>query len=139
MKLGHDRPYSEYSAKRDDSTGLLILAIMGALISTMSNVSWPAVGATVGVLSLLTLIWVQIGRPLLRRWRMKSPYQVHFTIIPLQQVKLDHVLQDDRGHHVKELVLPSNMVVEIEIECLPKTSFYEQGCSTLFTNRCMRG
>jgi hypothetical protein len=48
-----------------------------------------------------------------------------FTILPLHQVRLDHVLQDDAAHHVKELVVPANSIIEIEIESVAKTTFHD--------------
>jgi hypothetical protein len=68
---------------------------------------------------------VAVGRPLLRFWRLRAPCEVHFTVVPLQQMRLDYVVQDDVGHHLKEIVLPANKQVEIEIEYVPKMMFEE--------------
>jgi hypothetical protein len=128
VKLGHRGFQPRYGAKPDASLLWVIPVSAGTIMATMTGY-WPAIGAVAGSLGLLILIWAQIIKPLYRLWRMSAPCEVHFTILPLSQVRLDYVLQDDRGHHVKELVVPANSIVEVEIEIVPKTTFHEDNIS----------
>jgi hypothetical protein len=130
VKLGHVTSSTGYAGRTSDRTIVLVMAAFsGSMASHLDGVNWPAVGVALALFSVTLFILVQIIKPALRSWRMKAPCNVHFTILPLQQVKLEHVLQDDLAHHVAELVLPPNSLVEIEIEILPKLSFHEESFS----------
>jgi hypothetical protein len=94
-------------------------------MAMVSQGTWSAIGALAGTCGLLILIATQVIKPLFRYWRIRAPCEVHFTILPLHQVRLDHVLQDDAAHHVKELVVPANSIIEIEIESVAKTTFHD--------------
>ena len=86
---------------------------------------WTIAGAVAAVLVLAITGYDIVIKRLWRRFRLKEPCEVHFAIRPLQQAPLDYILQDDLGHRVKELVVPANQVVEIEIGYEPKIAFHE--------------
>jgi hypothetical protein len=83
---------------------------------------WAKAGATAAILVLLLAILDLIRRGIRYFW-LGRPVKAHFRIPPLGQIELEHVVQDDRGHAVSEMVLPSHSRVEVEIEYVPRISF----------------
>jgi hypothetical protein len=91
----------------------------------MTEGPWTIAGAVAAVIVLAVTGYDIVIKPLWRRFRLKEPCEVHFAIRPLQQARLDYILQDDVGHRVKELVVPANQLVEIEVGYEPKIAFHE--------------
>jgi hypothetical protein len=91
----------------------------------MTEGPWAIAGAVAAIVVLGITGYDIFVRPIWRRFRLRNPCEVHFAIRPLQQATLDYIFQDDQGHRVKELVVPANQLVEIEIGYEPKIAFYE--------------
>jgi len=85
-------------------------------VSQVPESPWPLVGALLSATVLGVAIWVNFIRPAMRRRELASPCDCYFHIRTIDDGKpLGYVQQDDKGHNVKELVLPSHTEVEIEV------------------------
>ena len=77
--------------------------------------------------------YTQIIRPWRRRRKLKRPFKAHFVITSVDRFTLNYVQQDYREHFVKELVVPPNSEIPIQILLEPKLSFLEReiyfGCT----------
>jgi hypothetical protein len=116
------------AGKKGNATLALMAAATAGMVVVM-NETLQIVGITIGAIGLFVAIINIFVKPAWRSWRLRAPCEVHFTILPLQDVRLDYVLQDDQGHHLKEIVLPAASDVEIEIEYVPKIAFEEKEIS----------
>jgi hypothetical protein len=85
---------------------------------------WQKTGAIAALIVLAISVWVNFIAPWLRKRRLKKPCKAFFHIRELAKGELSYVLQDDEAHQVKELVLPANALVEIEVTYSPTTPFY---------------
>ena len=83
-------------------------------------------GVWVGAAAFIVLLWVQFGRQWRRHLRLKHPCDVHFQIRSISNRVQQYARQDELGHRVRELVLPSFSEVEIEIGCEAKLAFNEK-------------
>jgi hypothetical protein len=70
-------------------------------------------------------VYTQILRPWCRRQKLKRPFEAHFLITSLGRFTLNYVLQDDEEHFVKELVVPANSEISIQIVLEPRVSFVQ--------------
>jgi hypothetical protein len=104
-------------------------AMISAVMSTVATWPWPVISALFGAAAFFVVVYTQIVRPWIRRRRLKHPCRVYFAIPPLQHTKLEHILQDDRGHEVAEIVLPSHKIVEVELIVCPIIAFHDGGIS----------
>jgi len=84
---------------------------------------WELIAALAAAAVLILSTWEVLLSPLVRRRRLKHPCDAYFHIRPLEKGGLPYVIQDDRAHRVKQLVLPSNSLVEIEVAYIPKIPF----------------
>jgi hypothetical protein len=91
----------------------------------MSEGIWTIIGAIASLLVLALVVWEIVLYPIIRRQRLKRPCRAHFVIRDLARVPLPYVVQDDQTHIVRELVLPSNSMSEIEIGYEPRIPFRE--------------
>lgn len=82
------------------------------------------IGALTASAVLLVTLWVNFVRPVLRHRRLRCPVDAYFHIRELDHGPVSYALQDDQAHSVRELVLPSNSVVDIEIAYVPKINFH---------------
>jgi hypothetical protein len=73
------------------------------------------IGPVIAGLALAAFSWVHWARPWLRERRLRHPCTAHFIIRPAGMRDLGYVIQDDDRHDVRQLVLPSNSTVEIDI------------------------
>jgi hypothetical protein len=64
-------------------------------------------------------IWINFWRPWWAERVRREPITAHFVLRP-QTPQHWYVVHDDRKHHVRTLVLPSNAEVEIEVGFSPK-------------------
>jgi hypothetical protein len=60
---------------------------------------------------------------------LKQPFDAYFLITSLARFPLPYALQDDKEHFVKELVVPPNTEVPIQIVLEPKVSFMQHELS----------
>lgn len=90
----------------------------------MANWPWAMIGACIAGVVLLVTLWVNLVRPWRHRRALRYPCNAFFNIRELQGGNLNHFVRDDSAHRVKELVLPSNSVVEIEIAYEPTVNFH---------------
>ncbi len=92
----------------------------------MSDDLWWIVGAAVlAGLTFVAYAWVEGLQPLIRRYRLRHPCRVYFNIPGPDETRIAHSQQDERGHRTRELTLPPNAEVEIEIIYVPKLAFHE--------------
>ena len=87
---------------------------------------WPMVSGLCGAAAFSVVTYTQIVRPWVRRRRLTRPFRAYFVIPPRQKSELDNVVQDDRVHLVKEIVVRSHSEVAIEIVLFPKLRFVQQ-------------
>jgi hypothetical protein len=114
-------------------------AAVSAMLATISTWPWPMIGAFLAGGSLLLIGYTQIIRPRLRRHKLKRPFEAYFLITSLDRFPLDYVLQDDHEHYVKELVVPPNSEIPIQIVLEPRVSFMQHelffGCDEHLVSR----
>ena len=113
------------------SRWLIASAVIGGLSAMVDGgVSWlayaPAVGAAIAFAALLVGVWNVFAAPRLKRRKLRHPCEAHFNIQPLHMGDLGYVIQDDDGHKVREIVLPANRLLELEIEYLPRIAYQER-------------
>jgi hypothetical protein len=109
--------------------GLAMADLISAVISAAATWPWSMISALFGGAAFFAVIYTQIVRPRIRHYRLKHPCKVYFAIPPLGDTKLEHVLQDDVGHEVAELVLPPNKIVEVELIICPRIGFHDWAIS----------
>jgi hypothetical protein len=107
-----------------------ILPIIGGITAAVAIVSddhvWIVAATFLAGGTLVAYLIIEFVLPAWRRRRLKHPCEVHFNVPGRHEgVELTYAVQDDRTHHVDELVLPANSEVAIEIIYLPKLPFYE--------------
>jgi hypothetical protein len=109
-----------------------MVAISGALAS-IQDWQWPIISAFLSAAAVSLIVYTQIVRPWKRRRKLKRPFDAYFLITSLGRFPLNYVQQDDREHLVKELVVPPNSEIPIQIVLEPRLSFMEReiyfGCT----------
>jgi hypothetical protein len=116
-----------------DFGGSAVMPSISGLLATIQTWPWPIVSAFFGALAVSLIWYTQIGRPWRRRRKLKRPFNAHFLITSVGRFPLNYVQQDDREHFVKELVVPPNSTIPIQIVLEPRLSFLEReiyfGCN----------
>jgi len=84
---------------------------------------WEVLAGITAAAVFAISIYAEFIRPQIRKYKLKSPCRAYFHIRELGLGALSHIVQDDRAHNVRELVLPSNSIVEIEIAYVPLIEF----------------
>ena len=80
---------------------------------------WPTI---LGFVTVSLIVSLQILKPWRRRSRLKRPFKARFVITARGRFSLSYIVQDDRDHFVKELVVPANSQIPIQIALEPKLS-----------------
>lgn len=88
------------------------------------SLDWQQTAALAALTVLAISIWTTFITPRVRRWKLKRPCKAYFHIREFGKGKLNYVVQDDDAHNLKEIVLPANSVVEIEVAYCPTIPFY---------------
>ena len=115
---------SRYDASRVGLWETAAMAAISGILVTVGAWPWPMIGAFLAAGSLLLIGHTQIVRPWLRRRKLKRPFRAHFLITPPNRFPLKYVLQDDDEHYVKELVVPPNSEIPIQIVLEPRLKFH---------------
>jgi hypothetical protein len=102
------------------------MAAILAMLATITTWQWPMIGAFLAGGSLLLIGHTQIIRPWLRRRKLRQPFRAYFLVTSLGRFPLDYILQDDHEHYVKELVVPPNSEVPIQVVLEPRVSFLQR-------------
>jgi hypothetical protein len=103
-----------------------VVAITAAVVAAMSQDHvWVVAAALLAGGTFAAYLIVEAILPAIRKHRLKHPCEVHFNVIGRHEGEITYAIQDDRTHHVDELVLPANSEIPIEIIYLPKLPFYE--------------
>jgi hypothetical protein len=114
------------------------MAITNAWTALADWQHWAIISTFFSAAAFLLLLYIQFGRPWIRRIRLKWPFRAYFLITSRQQCPLDYVQQDHREHYVKELVVPANSEIPIQIVLHPRLSFLQRelyfGCGETLTN-----
>ncbi|HWA39591.1 MAG TPA: hypothetical protein VG873_17185 [Burkholderiales bacterium] len=84
---------------------------------------WPLIGGLLSLTVLLVGLWVNFGRPEVRRAALRTPARAYFHVPELDLGDIGYAIQDEQAHNVKELVLPSNSLVNIEVAYYPTIHF----------------
>lgn len=85
---------------------------------------WDIIGACISALVLLVAVGANIVKPRYRRWRLKRPVKAYFHIRAINEgTPLPYVFQNEQAHNVKQLVVPANADVEIEVAYNPLIDF----------------
>jgi hypothetical protein len=117
---------AQYDACRVGLWAGAAMAALSAILMTIDSWRWPIIGAFLSAGSLLIIAHTQIFRPWLRRRKLKRPFRAHFLITPSKLFPLSYVVQDgDDEHYVKELVVPPNSEISIQIVLEPRLSFMQ--------------
>jgi hypothetical protein len=108
-------------------------AMISGVLATIKAWQWPIISALISAISLLLsvatlslIVCLQIVRPWRRRRKLRRPFDAYFSIPLIDRVALNYVQQDDCEHYVKELVVPPNSKIPIQIVLAPKLSFLER-------------
>src|SRR5690242_17998632 len=99
---------------------------MNAISTTVHEWPWPIISALCSAAALILLAYIQIGRIWIRRLRLLRPFRAYFLIPRHEEFALDYAVQDNRAHFVKELILPPNSEVAIQIVLEPRLSFLQR-------------
>jgi hypothetical protein len=103
------------------------MAAISAILATISGWQWPMISAFFGAGAFSLVGYTQIIRPWLRRYKLRRPFKAYFLVTSLDRLPLlDYVLQDDQEHFVKELVVPPNSEIPIQIVLEPRLSFMQR-------------
>ena len=74
-------------------------------------------------MALCILIANTFYAPWRRRRLLKRPCHAYFHIREREKGNLKYLVQDDVAHNLKEIVLPSNSTVEVEVAYVPHIAF----------------
>jgi hypothetical protein len=115
------------------------MATISAMLATLATWQWSMIAAFLAGGSLLVAGHSQILRPWLRRRKLRRPFRAYFLVTSLGRLPpLDYVLQDDEEHFVKELVVPPDSEIPIQIVLEPRVSFLQRelyfGCDEHLTD-----
>jgi len=103
------------------------------LSATIKTWPWPIISAFFSAAVVSLIGYTQFVRPWRRRCKLKRPFNAHFLITSVGRFPLNYVLQDDREHFVKELVVPPSSEIPIQIILEPRLSFTQHeiyfGCN----------
>jgi hypothetical protein len=103
------------------------MAVISAIVAAMATWHWSMIAAFLAGASFLVAGHSQILRPWLRRRKLRQPFRAYFLVTSLGRLPtLDYVLQDDEEHFVKELVVPPNSEIQIQIVLEPTVSFLQR-------------
>ncbi len=70
--------------------------------------------------------YIQILRPWHRRRRLRRPFDAYFVITTPGRFRMGYVVQDDKEHFVKQLVVPAHSEVSVQIALDPRLSFLQR-------------
>jgi hypothetical protein len=87
--------------------------------------AWIVAAAILAGATLVAYLVVEVGLRAFRRSRLKHPCDVYFNIMRPNEGEVVYVRREGKSHHLKELVLPPNCEVEIELIYLPRLEFIE--------------
>src|SRR5579864_2445127 len=100
------------------------MAVMTAAIaSAITTWPWSMISAFAAVIALGVLIHINFVRPNVRRRRLKKPVKAVFLIPSKIQRDCDFVLQDERTHLVKSIIVPPNHDIIIDLRFEPRMFF----------------
>lgn len=105
--------------------GWVLVAALAAGSGAVANEPpWAMLSALVGILAVSILLMVNYLRPTLRRLQLKKPCKCYFHIRGKQDGGLGYVVQDDKAHSVREIVLPPNATQYVELQYLASINFH---------------
>jgi hypothetical protein len=84
---------------------------------------WEVLAGVSAVIVLFISVCTEVIAPLWRKRKLKYPCEAYFSIWEEAHGDLPYVVQDDAGHRVKELVLPSYSEVVVEVTYSPRIPF----------------
>jgi hypothetical protein len=116
---------AQYDASRVGLWGGAAMTAISAILMAIDTWRWPMIGAFLAAGSLSIIGHTQIIRPWLRRRKLKRPFRAHFLITHPNLFTLNYVFQDDDEHYVKEIVVPPNSEIPIQIVLEPRLSFMQ--------------
>jgi hypothetical protein len=99
-----------------------MMAPISGLWATIQGWPWSII---ISAAALSVVAYTQIIRPWRRRRRLRRPFDAYFVITTPGRFRMGYVVQDDKEHYVKELVVPSHSEVSIQIALEPKLSFLQ--------------
>jgi hypothetical protein len=104
----------------------MILAIAMASTAVTSVEEGPSAKAAAIFAASGVVLYVlkEIILPWRRKSKLKHPCDVRFVVRGMQHATLNYVVQDDETHRLKELVLPANSIVDVEIGYIPQLPFF---------------
>ena len=107
--------------------GAAVMAAISEVWATIQTWQWPMISAFFSAAALFLIWYTQIGRPWRRRRKLKRPFKAYFLITSVNRFPLSYVLQDEKTEHlVKELTVPPNSEIPIQILLKPRLSFLER-------------
>lgn len=100
--------------------------LAGEVRAAVLDGPFAILGGVAATATLLAYLIIEVARPSWRRHRLKHPCDVYFNVIGRKEGEITYAIQDDRTHHVKELVLPPVSEIDIELIYLPRIPFFEE-------------
>lgn len=70
-----------------------------------------------------------------RYFRLKRPCEIFFVITSYDRGKVDYVVQDEDEHFVRELIVPANRDVYVQIQLKTKTAFTQRYLAVEFVKK----
>jgi hypothetical protein len=98
---------------------------MGEMMSNMLEGLWAITGAIASVAVLVLYILIEFIKPAWRRYRLKRPCDVSFSIPPLRGGQSEYAILDDEPHATKEITVPPNAEFSVELRHVPRLNFVE--------------
>jgi hypothetical protein len=105
---------------------MIAIAVAAGVSSTTLDGPFAILGGIAASATLIAYLIIEVIRPAWRRHVLRYPCHVHFNVIGRHEGEITYAIQDDRTHHTKEIVLPANSEVAIEVIYLPKVPFFEE-------------
>jgi hypothetical protein len=101
---------------------------------------WIVAAALLAGASLVAYILRELVPPASRYFRAKRPLRVHFLAPSIDKVpedssrEIDYLILDEKEHYLKELVVPSNRELYIQIMLQAKLAFNQHQIAVRFEN-----
>jgi len=117
---------SRYDRPTTELLGAGAMAAIAAALAAIAAWPWAMFSTVFGGAVFLMVLHTQFIRPWRRRRKLRHPFKAHFVITARNRFELSYAQQDDKDHIVKELVVPPNAKIPVQILLEPKVSFMER-------------
>jgi hypothetical protein len=96
--------------------------------------AWVVAAALFAGATFVAYLLKEIAPSLYRHFRIKNPCKVCFVITSFDRGTVDYVIQDDKEHFTRELIVPTNHDVYVQILFKAKIAFMQHQLTLVFEN-----